>query len=122
MKYSPRPGNRTVLIVDDEVEMLDLLHNILADQENFTVVVARSGNTAIKILADITVDCVLTDLYMDDGDGIKVVDYCRANNISVVVQTAHDPGNLEMDTTVISKLDFSKAAELLHFECQKKAA
>jgi DNA-binding NtrC family response regulator len=64
--------NETVLVVDDEVEMLTLLRNYLT-REGYTVQTAPSAEIALHMLEDQDFDMVLTDLRMRGLDGLAVV-------------------------------------------------
>jgi len=61
-----------VLIVDNDDEMVKLLHRHL-ESDGFSVTSAGSGREAIAALTRDEYDVVLTDLVMDDVDGLKVL-------------------------------------------------
>jgi DNA-binding NtrC family response regulator len=65
-------GNETVLVVDDEVEMLTMLRNYLT-REDYAVHTAPSAETALHLLEDHDFDVVLTDLRMRGMDGLALV-------------------------------------------------
>jgi DNA-binding response OmpR family regulator len=58
----------TVLVVDDEFGIGDLLEGILTD-EGHHVVVASNGHQALERLADTRVDLIISDLMMPVMDG-----------------------------------------------------
>jgi DNA-binding NtrC family response regulator len=62
----------TVLVVDDEVEMLTLLRNYLT-REGYMVQTAPSAEIALQMLEEHDFDMVLTDLRMRGLDGLAVV-------------------------------------------------
>jgi DNA-binding NtrC family response regulator len=64
--------NATVLVVDDEVEMLTLLRNYLT-REGYAVQTAPSAEIALDMLEEHDFDLVLTDLRMRGLDGLAVV-------------------------------------------------
>jgi two-component system, NtrC family, response regulator HydG len=64
--------NETVLVVDDEVEMLTLLRNYLT-REGYAVQTAPSAEIALHLLEEHDFDMVLTDLRMRGLDGLAVV-------------------------------------------------
>jgi two-component system response regulator PilR (NtrC family) len=84
----------TVLIVDDEPDILELLEMALL---RMGLEVRRASNVsdALKQLDKSGIDLCLTDMRMPDGDGLEVVRYISAKNldIPVAVITAH--GNSE---------------------------
>ncbi|MCR9255042.1 MAG: response regulator [Alphaproteobacteria bacterium] len=80
-----------VLLVDDSDFMRSLISGILRALKVETVVHARSGDEAIKILkrdaraaarGEPTIDIVLCDLVMEPGDGLKVLRWVRRHRKS----------------------------------------
>jgi CheY-like chemotaxis protein len=70
----------TVLVVDDEFGIGELLDGILSD-EGHHVVVAANGRQALERLADTKVDVVLSDLMMPVMDGAALFEAIRGNRI-----------------------------------------
>jgi two-component system alkaline phosphatase synthesis response regulator PhoP len=68
--YDSGPGSsrRTLLIVDDEQSILDLLQNILEDA-GYVVLTARDGYAALALARQLRPDLVLTDVMMPRMDG-----------------------------------------------------
>lgn len=62
----------SVLIVDDEEDLRDVLQVCLED-EGYEVATARSGNAARALMESRPFDVLLTDVRMPDGDGIALV-------------------------------------------------
>jgi CheY-like chemotaxis protein len=65
---------KTVLIVDDELSVLEMLAGILED-EGYQVIMAADGLDALKRLANARPDLILSDVMMPGMDGR---DLCRA--------------------------------------------
>ena len=65
------PRVYTVLVADDDALVLDVVAKILAGP-GYTVITARDGHEAIRILADRDVDLVITDIKMPGLDGIQL--------------------------------------------------
>lgn len=63
----------TVLIVDDEPDMLTMLQLVLKRQCDCQVILAQSGDTALKTLAKYKPDVVVTDIKMPDMDGLTLL-------------------------------------------------
>ncbi|MFH1580561.1 MAG: response regulator, partial [Pseudomonadota bacterium] len=61
----------TILIVDDEVDLLYGLQRTIAMEINCEVFVAKNSFDAIKLLKDRDVDVVLSDVCMPEMDGIS---------------------------------------------------
>ncbi len=70
-------GPCRVLVVDDEPEVSDMLAEILS-MDGHEIEVASSGNAAMRILAERSVDVVLSDMRMPDLDGPGL--YLRIKN------------------------------------------
>ncbi len=62
-----------VLVVDDEHLQRDILKTILAD-EGYETHTASSGSEALKLIRQLRPDAVLTDLKMEDMDGIELLE------------------------------------------------
>ncbi len=82
---------RSILIVDDEQPIIDLLYDVL-EEEGYTVVAARNGREAMDIVQQQRVDLVLTDYMMPHMDGWHLSKQLRSNprtaNIPVLVMSA----------------------------------
>jgi two-component system, NtrC family, response regulator PilR len=79
----------TILIVDDEASLRDML-GIVLRKEGFVVVTADSRSSAARLLSTQSVDLVLTDLRLPDGDGIEILRHVKAASPEtfVIVMTA----------------------------------
>ena len=67
-----------LLVVDDE-ENLRITTAAILENEGYTVDVASSGDEAIALLANADYDLVLTDLHMEHGEGLAVLNEIRRN-------------------------------------------
>ncbi len=61
----------TVLVVDDEPSICDIVRKIL-EPKGYKVRVARHGVDALKVLDSEAVNCVIADLVMPTMDGITL--------------------------------------------------
>ncbi len=79
---------QSILIVDDEEIIRDLLAEVL---EDYTVSLAADGREAIDILKERKFDLVITDLRMPNVPGEEVVKYARETypEIGVIVISAY---------------------------------
>ena len=68
----------TILIVDDNPEILLLIQLLLAG-ENFTVRTANSGESALEALSSSVPDAMLTDIQMPIMDGLELIRRVRLN-------------------------------------------
>src|ERR1043165_2816449 len=76
-----------LLVVDDE-ENLRITTAAILEKEGYDVDTASSGNEAIELLAAADYDLVLTDLHMEAGEGLSVLNRIRRHaplTISVVL-------------------------------------
>lgn len=76
-----------LLVVDDE-ESLRITTAAILEKEGYAVDTASSGDEAIALLAQKDYDLVLTDLHMEGGDGLTVLNQIRRHSpltISVVL-------------------------------------
>jgi CheY-like chemotaxis protein/anti-sigma regulatory factor (Ser/Thr protein kinase) len=74
-----RPSQHTVLIVDDSAVDRRLASGLLEKDGGFQVLLATNGRDAIDMLKQQPVDLVLTDLQMDEMDGLQLVEAIRAD-------------------------------------------
>ena len=83
----PSLDQSRLLVVDDE-ENLRITTAAILEKEGYCVDTASSGNEAIALLANADYDLVLTDLHMEGGEGLAVLNEIRRNaplTISVVL-------------------------------------
>jgi DNA-binding response OmpR family regulator len=77
-------GKYNILLVDDDPYILE---GIGADLESqgFQVTKADSGDVALEVLQENNFDLVITDLVMEDTDGIQVLKKTKALNFDTMV-------------------------------------
>lgn len=87
-------ANATVLLVDDEPDILELLELAM---RKMGLDVDRAGNVrdALAKLAARRYGLCLTDMRMPDGDGLQVVQHIMQNNLDVPVAVITAHGNME---------------------------
>ncbi|HSE32919.1 MAG TPA: response regulator [Pyrinomonadaceae bacterium] len=76
-----------ILVVDDE-ENLRITTAAILEKDGYIVDIAASGDEAISLLKNVDYDLVLTDLHMEGGDGLSVLNQIRHQSpftISVVL-------------------------------------
>jgi CheY-like chemotaxis protein len=85
--------NKTVLVVDDEPDVLRLLQSILT-AEGYEVVAARGADAAIKAFEGLgrCPDLLLTDVVMPGMSGPMLVDHLRqlAPDLKVLFMSGYD--------------------------------
>ena len=79
-----------ILVVDDDEIVREAISSLLSE-EGYTVLYAKDGIDAIKILRVEDMDLVITDLRMPGADGNEVLKYAVKNDpdIVVVILTAY---------------------------------
>lgn len=80
----------SILVVDDELLIRDLLYDFFQDQ-GWDIAVAESGEQALQILEEKKVDVLLTDLRMPAMDGMALTGQVRKSfpGIPVVIMTGY---------------------------------
>lgn len=65
-----------ILTVDDEAEIRDLLGAVLTTK-GYRVTAASSGAEALRIAGSESIDLVISDLQMEDADGLELIDQLK---------------------------------------------
>ncbi len=89
-----------LLIVDDEESVTITLAAIL-QMDGYNVAMALSGPAALKQIEDEVFDLVLTDLRLDDFDGLDVLTAARRRSPDTVVIVLTGYGSLESAVTAL---------------------
>ena len=78
MGYTETYSMAHILIADDDPRTAEKLQALLASASH-TTVVTRSGHEGIDHLKNSPFDLVITDLMMDQGTGLDILEWSRAN-------------------------------------------
>jgi DNA-binding NtrC family response regulator len=91
-----------ILVVDDESIVRESLHDWL-DSVGYNVLIAESGEEALRIIKQKKIKIMLTDLFMPGMDGIELMKKSREidPSISSVIITAH--GTIQTAITAIKE-------------------
>jgi signal transduction histidine kinase/DNA-binding response OmpR family regulator/ligand-binding sensor domain-containing protein len=84
MPQFSRFGEKKILVVEDNVELVDFLNEML--QPHFTVLTAENGAAAFQVLKDFVPDLIISDIMMPVMDGIE---FCR--RVKADIRTSHVP-------------------------------
>lgn len=80
----------TILVVDDEKEIVDLV-DVYLTNENFNVVKALDGRSALAALENRPVDMAILDVMLPDIDGFALCQKIRENHLfPIIMLTARD--------------------------------
>jgi CheY-like chemotaxis protein len=92
-KYRKLAGSQTVLVIEDDASMRDMLRRTL-EKEGWQVAEAQNGKVGLERLAEITPSLILLDLMMPEMDGFEFMDTLRRDSqrprAPVIVITAKD--------------------------------
>jgi DNA-binding response OmpR family regulator len=97
LAYSSPSLKRTVLIVDDEKEIVELLR-IFLENEQYHVLEASNGQEAWRILQQESVDLALIDLMMPLMDGYQLISRIRENLKLPIIIISAKGGDLDKIT------------------------
>ena len=94
----PGPGTGTVLVVDDEPVVRDLVTRML-EERGFTVRAASAGSEAVEMLERLEVDALITDLTMPGMSGTEVARIAleRHARLPVLFITGHHGGDVRWE-------------------------
>lgn len=97
----------SILIVDDELSMREFLEILLA-KEGFEVNCAANGEEACSIIEKKKFDLVITDIRMDDVDGIDVLRKAKEvnSNTEVIIISAYATANTAVEAMEGGAYDF----------------
>ena len=94
---APATGTETILIVDDDADILSIGQKMLASS-GYRVLTALSGNQALALLSDTgqRVDLLMTDFVMPDMNGVELVGRVRTLRAALPVlyfsaYSGHEP-------------------------------
>ena len=83
-------ANPSILVVDDELLIRDLLYDFFSGQ-GWDITVADNGEAALTILRDKEFDLILTDIKMPEMDGLTLTERVRVDypDLPVIVMTGY---------------------------------
>jgi len=110
------PGTPSILIVEDEYGLAELLRDLLVDV-GYDVTLAINGRLALKVLEERPVDVVLTDVMMPVMDGPELVramrEHAQHKTIPIVMMTSlPGPVPAPADLFVVLRKPFTPEALL----------
>jgi excisionase family DNA binding protein len=114
----------TVMIVDDEIDILDILEALMkSDDESVRVIKARSGVEALLMIGESKPDLLILDIMMPGMNGYEVCQKLKANpntqNIRIVtISGDHNPAVRDRILRAGADLFFTKPLEIMGFREQ----
>ncbi len=99
--------SQTVLLVDDEPDILQLLEIALA-RMNLNTLSAKTLTEAMQLLEHNEPDLCLTDMKLPDGNGLQLVEHVQRldRELPVAVITAHGSVEAAIDALKLGAFDF----------------
>ena len=97
----------TILVVDDEPDIRELIKDIL-DDEGYQVTTAENGETARLALSQHQPDLILLDIWMPDIDGITLLNEFKQQypNLTIVMMSGHGTIETAVEATRLGACDF----------------
>jgi CheY-like chemotaxis protein len=108
-------NNVKILLVDDQTDFLDPISYWL-QAKGYQVMLANSGQQAIKLIKSTTPDIIFLDIKMPEMDGIQTLDHIRKfdRQTPIIMLTAYgDEENLAKACQLGISGFFPKKAELV---------
>jgi len=105
---TPNPAHvDTILLVDGERDIRDVLHMALADG-GYQVMLAENGEAALKMYHDMLPSIVITDIKMPGMDGIELLKRIKQENAEteVIMISGHGDMDLAIKSLKHSATDF----------------
>ncbi|HEK9103766.1 response regulator transcription factor [Bacillus pfraonensis] len=85
---------RTIIIVDDELEIIEILRLFL-EMEGFSILEARDGKSALNLIQKFKVDLAIIDIMMPNINGYELIKIVRKEyKMPIIILSAK---NQEMD-------------------------
>lgn len=119
----------SILVVDDELLIRDLLYDFFSGQ-GWQIAVAENSERALQILHDRKIDLVLTDIKMPELDGLQLAARLKESdpNLPVVVMTGYPSVEsavtalrAKVEDYVIKPFNINQLFKLIEATIQRKA-
>jgi len=100
--------NQSILVVDDDREILRMVNRIL-ELEGYNVATAANGRAAVALLDEYKPDLVILDIIMPELDGFQVLNLIRQRSeVPVIMLTAKCEVTTLRDALVAGADDYLK--------------
>ena len=114
-------GASTILVIDDDPSMQDLMQRFL-NREGFHAVIAASGQEGLRLAREQSPDAIILDVIMHSMDGWAVLSALKADpdlaSIPVVMVTMVDDKNLGYalgaSDYLMKPIDYTRLSAVLH--------
>ncbi len=104
------PGQKTILIIDDEEDFCFFVKANLQQLGPYQVVVATNGESGLKAARQVRPDCILLDIMMPGMGGFEVLESLKKNKatreIPVLMLTARADGESKQEAAQLYDDDY----------------
>ena len=100
----PLDKGRTILVVDDENDILITMKKVL-QSEGYSVSTAMNADEALSLLDSSTVDLIITDIRMPGTDGIQLAKMVKEKDRTVQVIIMTGQSKVENPEKLVVPLD-----------------
>jgi CheY-like chemotaxis protein len=92
---TPADSRATVLVIEDDSSMLELMVSAL-ENAGFAVLVAANGKIGFQIAVERKIDIVVTDIFMPVTDGIETIRKLRSHapTLPIVAISGSNPNRM----------------------------
>jgi len=103
----PKASKPTILVTDDEKSIRNSLREIL-EFENYTVIEAEGGESAVSRVRSTDIDLMILDIKMKGMDGIEVLEKVKEiqPNLPVIMISGHGTIKIAVEATKMGAFDF----------------
>ena len=93
--------SHSILIIDDDEALRELLEDVLARTGNH-IYLAEDGDIGLRIIDQHAIDLVITDIYMPNTDGLEVTSKLRRSHpkMKIIVMSGKAP-DFSMDSALM---------------------
>ena len=90
------PGDRDILVVDDNPSLRALLGDFL-QSHGYRIACAADGRQALRLLERHSFRLVLTDIYMPESDGLELIAHLRKANPKPIIVAMSGDGSPDQE-------------------------
>ena len=118
MTCNCKEKRKTILIVEDDLAVCEILGKMLSKQ-GYCTLKAESGKQAIRMSTSSQLDLVVLDLNLPDIEGLEVLKHIKAQkqNIPVIIVTAYGSREIVRSAMEIGAFDFLTKPFDVHHIC-----
>ncbi len=85
-----------ILVIDDDDDIRSMMERLLT-RDGHKVVLASGGREGHQMLGDLSVDLIITDIVMADGEGLETIAAIRKDKIGLPIIAVSGGGRVAHD-------------------------